>query len=50
MANRQGEIMIRIASEFGFTPASRSRLPSSSRGGAMLLEIPSLEDFDFPRL
>ena len=25
-ANRQIEIMIRIASEFGFTPASRSRI------------------------
>ena len=27
MANRQAEIMMRIASEFGFTPASRSRMP-----------------------
>jgi P27 family predicted phage terminase small subunit len=26
MANRQAEIMMRIASEFGFTPASRSRI------------------------
>lgn len=26
IANRQAEIMIRIASEFGFTPASRSRI------------------------
>jgi len=26
IANRQTEIMIRIASEFGFTPASRSRI------------------------
>lgn len=26
IANRQAEIMMRIASEFGFTPASRSRL------------------------
>ena len=50
MANRQVEIMIRIASEFGFTPASRSRLPTPSKGGSMLLELPSLEDFDFPRL
>ena len=28
MANRQAEIMMRIASEFGFTPASRSRIMS----------------------
>jgi P27 family predicted phage terminase small subunit len=26
VANRQAEIMMRIASEFGFTPASRSRI------------------------
>jgi P27 family predicted phage terminase small subunit len=28
IANRQAEIMMRIASEFGFTPASRSRIMS----------------------
>jgi P27 family predicted phage terminase small subunit len=28
IANRQAEIMMRIASEFGFTPASRSRITS----------------------
>ena len=28
IANRQAEIMMRIASEFGFTPASRGRLPA----------------------
>src|SRR5262245_40890875 len=28
IANRQAEIMMRIASEFGFTPASRSRISS----------------------
>jgi P27 family predicted phage terminase small subunit len=28
VANRQAEIMMRIASEFGFTPASRSRISS----------------------
>jgi P27 family predicted phage terminase small subunit len=49
-ANRQVEIMIRIASEFGFTPASRSRLPNASRSGSMLLELTSLEDLDLPRL
>jgi phage terminase small subunit len=26
IANRQAELMMRIASEFGFTPASRSRI------------------------
>lgn len=30
VANRQTEIMIRIASEFGFTPASRSRIAAPS--------------------
>jgi P27 family predicted phage terminase small subunit len=30
VANRQAEIMMRIASEFGFTPASRSRISSPS--------------------
>jgi phage terminase small subunit len=29
IANRQAEIMMRIASEFGFTPASRSRIDSN---------------------
>jgi P27 family predicted phage terminase small subunit len=48
--NRQVEIMIRIASEFGFTPASRSRLPTSPKEGSLLLEIPNLADFDFPQL
>jgi phage terminase small subunit len=26
IANRQAEIMLRVAAEFGFTPASRSRI------------------------
>src|ERR671931_1875478 len=30
IANRQAEIMMRIASEFGFTPASRSRIAMPS--------------------
>jgi len=37
IANRQAELMMRIASEFGFTPASRSRYqrrhPISCRSG-----------------
>jgi P27 family predicted phage terminase small subunit len=47
--NRQAEIMMRIAFEFGFTPASRSRLPSPSKGGSMLLELTNL-GLDLPRL
>jgi hypothetical protein len=50
IVNRQVEIMIRIASEFGFTPASRSRVPSPSKGGSMLLELPSLDDLDLKEL
>ena len=30
--------------------SSRSRLPSPSKGSSMLLELPSLDDFEFPRL
>lgn len=41
IANRQAEIMMRIASEFGFTPASRSRIATLRE------EEPSLfDDFD----
>ncbi len=36
--NKQAEIMIRIASEFGFTPASRSRIFSFTQKNAMLLD------------
>ena len=35
IANRQTEIMMRIASEFGFTPASRSRIA-----------VPPMQEFD----
>jgi phage terminase small subunit len=38
--------MIRIAVEFGFTPASRMRLPTKSPGSdSELLDLPRLEDF-----
>jgi P27 family predicted phage terminase small subunit len=40
IANRQAEIMMRIASEFGFTPASRSRIS----GPALTSSQPSLFD------
>lgn len=33
IANRQAEIMMRIASEFGFTPASRSRISAPAPAG-----------------
>jgi P27 family predicted phage terminase small subunit len=31
IANRQAEIMMRIAPKFGFTPASRSRISAPAR-------------------
>ncbi len=40
VANRQAEIMMRIASEFGFTPASRSRISSSIEKTATLFDMP----------
>jgi P27 family predicted phage terminase small subunit len=36
--NKQAEIMMRIASEFGFTPASRSRIFSFTQKNSMLLD------------
>jgi P27 family predicted phage terminase small subunit len=36
--NKQAEIMMRIASEFGFTPASRSRIFSFSKSNSLLLD------------
>jgi len=41
IANRQAEIMMRIASEFGFTPASRSRIsaPADDRSQATLFDL-----------
>jgi P27 family predicted phage terminase small subunit len=39
IANRQAEIMMRIASEFGFTPASRSRISTPSPEGPSLLDL-----------
>jgi P27 family predicted phage terminase small subunit len=49
IANRQVEIMIRIAGEFGFTRASRSRLPRTSKSDPWL-ELTSLEDLDLKEL
>lgn len=47
IANRQAEIMMRIASEFGFTPASRSRIsaPPDDFSQATLFDlVPKPED------
>jgi P27 family predicted phage terminase small subunit len=47
IANRQAEIMMRIASEFGFTPASRSRIsaPLEDRSQASLFDlVPARKD------
>jgi P27 family predicted phage terminase small subunit len=41
IVNRQAEIMMRIAAEFGFTPAARSRSFSYSKSESMLLQAPT---------
>jgi len=41
IANRQAEIMMRIASEFGFTPASRSRISMPQQDEPTLFDDPS---------
>jgi P27 family predicted phage terminase small subunit len=38
IANRQTEIMMRIASEFGFTPASRSRISTPAEAERTLFD------------
>lgn len=40
IANRQAEIMMRIASEFGFTPASRSRISTPQPAERTLFDLP----------
>ncbi len=44
IANRQAEIMMRIASEFGFTPASRSRISTPPNDERDLFSIPERSD------
>jgi P27 family predicted phage terminase small subunit len=39
IANRQAEIMMRIASEFGFTPASRSRISMPIKNESNLFDL-----------
>ena len=41
IANRQAEIMMRIASEFGFTPASRSRISVPNKHELSLFDRPT---------
>jgi P27 family predicted phage terminase small subunit len=53
IANRQAEIMLRlrIASEFGFTPASRSRIAAPSPAEPSLFDtsaLPPLATFERP--
>ena len=40
IANRQAELMMRIAAEFGFTPASRSRIATPSPEEPSLFDPP----------
>ena len=44
IANRQAEIMMRVASEFGFTPASRSRISAPPPDQLPLLDL-TLDDY-----
>lgn len=45
IANRQAEIMVRIASEFGFTPASRTRISAPPPDQLPLLEL-TMDEYD----
>ncbi len=44
IANRQAEIMLRVASEFGFTPASRSRIAAPMKRERDLFDRESKQD------
>jgi P27 family predicted phage terminase small subunit len=45
IANRQAEIMVRIAAEFGFTPASRSRISAPPPEQLPLLDL-TFDDYE----
>jgi P27 family predicted phage terminase small subunit len=45
IVNRQAEIMLRVASEFGFTPASRSRISAPPPDQLPLLDL-TFDDYD----
>lgn len=49
IANRQAEIMLRVASEFGFTPASRSRISTPPSDELPLLQLTMGEYEEEPR-
>ena len=44
IANRQAELMLRIAAEFGFTPASRGRISTPGQKQASLFDVLEEED------
>ena len=44
IANRQAEIMLRIAAEFGFTPASRTRIATPSSDQPTLFDLAEAQD------
>jgi P27 family predicted phage terminase small subunit len=46
VANRQAEIMMRIALEFGFTPASRGRISMSIKDQQDLVDLMGEDDSD----
>jgi P27 family predicted phage terminase small subunit len=46
IANRQTEIMMRIASEFGLTPASRSRISAPVAAQPSLFDQPAIQKDD----
>ncbi|MGZ5853207.1 MAG: phage terminase small subunit P27 family [Xanthobacteraceae bacterium] len=46
IVNRQAEIMMRIASEFGFTPASRSRISTPAPEAPSLFDRVELQSGD----
>ena len=52
IAARHLDVMTRLASEFGFTPASRCRLPKPPRTDPFFLELNSMEEIgaDLPPL
>ena len=48
IANRQAEIMLRISSEFGFTPASRSRIAAPSSDQPTLFDVAEEQENQAP--
>ena len=44
IANRQAEIMLRIATEFGFTPASRGRISTPAQPEKTLFDWPDRDN------